>query len=39
MLTTREQEVIALIAEGYRTREMAELLSVSPRPTHNDISF
>ena len=29
MLTRREQEVIALIAEGYRTREMAELLSVS----------
>ena len=29
MLTRREQEVITLIAEGYRTREMAELLSVS----------
>jgi DNA-binding NarL/FixJ family response regulator len=29
MLTTREQEVVALVAEGYRTREMAELLSVS----------
>jgi two-component system, NarL family, response regulator NreC len=29
MLTTREQEVITLIAEGYRTREMAQLLSVS----------
>ena len=29
MLTKREQEVIALIAEGYRTREMAELLSLS----------
>jgi len=29
MLTGREQEVIALIAEGYRTREMAELLTVS----------
>lgn len=29
MLTRREQEVIALVAEGYRTREMAELLSVS----------
>jgi DNA-binding NarL/FixJ family response regulator len=29
MLTTREQEVVALIAEGYRTREMAQLLSVS----------
>jgi DNA-binding NarL/FixJ family response regulator len=29
MLTTREQEVIALIAEGYRTREIAQLLSVS----------
>ena len=29
MLTRREQEVIGLIAEGYRTREMAELLSVS----------
>ena len=28
-LTKREQEVVALIAEGYRTREMAELLSVS----------
>ena len=31
MLTGREQEVIALIAEGYRTREMAELLSVSQK--------
>jgi DNA-binding NarL/FixJ family response regulator len=29
MLTTREQEVVALVAEGYRIREMAELLSVS----------
>jgi two-component system, NarL family, response regulator NreC len=29
MLTNREQEVVALIAEGYRTREMAQLLSVS----------
>ncbi|HTD30953.1 MAG TPA: response regulator transcription factor [Steroidobacteraceae bacterium] len=29
MLTSREQEVVALIAEGYRTREMAQLLSVS----------
>jgi two-component system, NarL family, response regulator NreC len=29
MLTEREQEVVALIAEGYRTREMAQLLSVS----------
>jgi two-component system, NarL family, response regulator NreC len=29
MLTAREQEVVALIAEGYRTREMAELLTVS----------
>ncbi len=29
MLTTREQEVVALIAEGYRTREMAQLLSLS----------
>jgi two-component system response regulator NreC len=29
MLTDREQEVVALIAEGYRTREMAQLLSVS----------
>jgi DNA-binding NarL/FixJ family response regulator len=29
MLTKREQEVVAMIAEGYRTREMAELLSVS----------
>ena len=29
MLTNREQEVVTLIAEGYRTREMAELLSVS----------
>lgn len=28
-LTNREQEVIALIAKGYRTREMAELLSLS----------
>jgi two-component system response regulator NreC len=29
MLTGREQEVVALIAEGYRTREMAQLLSLS----------
>jgi DNA-binding NarL/FixJ family response regulator len=29
MLTNREQEVVTLIAEGYRTREMAQLLSVS----------
>jgi two-component system, NarL family, response regulator NreC len=29
MLTNREQEVVSLIAEGYRTREMAQLLSVS----------
>jgi len=28
-LTHREQEVIALIAKGYRTREMAELMSLS----------
>lgn len=28
-LTSREQEVIALIAKGYRTREMAELMSLS----------
>jgi len=29
MLTDREQEVVALIAEGYRTREIAQMLSVS----------
>jgi DNA-binding NarL/FixJ family response regulator len=29
MLTRREQQVIGLIAEGYRTREMAGLLAVS----------
>lgn len=29
LLTSREQQVVALIAEGYRTREMAQLLSVS----------
>ncbi len=28
-LTSREQEVIALIAKGYRTREMAQLMSLS----------
>jgi len=28
-LTVREQEVIALVAGGYRTREMAQLLSLS----------
>jgi DNA-binding NarL/FixJ family response regulator len=28
-LTSREQEVITLIAKGYRTREMAQLLSLS----------
>jgi len=31
MLTRREQEVIALIAEGYLTREMAQLLSLSQK--------
>lgn len=31
MLTSREQEVVALIAEGYRTREMAQLLCVSSK--------
>lgn len=31
LLTTREQEVVALIAEGYRTREMAQLLSLSAK--------
>ena len=29
LLTNREREVIALIAKGYRTREMAQLLSLS----------
>ena len=29
MLTHREQQVVALIAEGYRTREMAEMLTLS----------
>jgi two-component system response regulator NreC len=29
MLTHREQQVVALIAEGYRTREMAEMLALS----------
>ena len=29
VLTNREQEVIALIARGYRTREMAKILSLS----------
>jgi DNA-binding NarL/FixJ family response regulator len=29
VLTNREREVIALIAKGYRTREMAQLLSLS----------
>lgn len=29
MLTDREQQVVALIAEGYRTREMAEMLALS----------
>ena len=28
-LTSREQEVITLIAKGYRTREMAQLMSLS----------
>jgi DNA-binding NarL/FixJ family response regulator len=31
MLTEREQEVVALIAEGYRTREMAQMLSLSQK--------
>ncbi|MBS0579523.1 MAG: response regulator transcription factor [Proteobacteria bacterium] len=30
-LTSREQEVIALIARGFRTREMAKLLSLSAK--------
>jgi DNA-binding NarL/FixJ family response regulator len=29
LLTNREREVIAMIAKGYRTREMAQLLSLS----------
>jgi two-component system, NarL family, response regulator NreC len=29
LLTAREQEVVTLVAEGYRTREMAQLLCVS----------
>jgi DNA-binding NarL/FixJ family response regulator len=29
LLTSREQEVVTLIAEGYRTREMAQLLALS----------
>jgi DNA-binding NarL/FixJ family response regulator len=29
VLTSREQEIIALVARGYRTREMAQLLSLS----------
>jgi DNA-binding NarL/FixJ family response regulator len=31
LLTNREQEVIALIARGYRTREMAQLMSLSSK--------
>ena len=31
MLTEREQEVMRLIAEGYLTREMAQMLSVSQK--------
>ena len=31
LLTAREQEVVALVAEGYRTREMAQLLSGEPQ--------
>jgi DNA-binding NarL/FixJ family response regulator len=31
MLTEREQEVVTLIAEGYLTREMAQMLSVSQK--------
>jgi DNA-binding NarL/FixJ family response regulator len=31
MLTGREQQVIALVAEGYRGREMAEMLKVSQK--------
>jgi DNA-binding NarL/FixJ family response regulator len=31
MLTDREQEVVTLIAEGYLTREMAQMLSVSQK--------
>jgi DNA-binding NarL/FixJ family response regulator len=31
LLTNREQEVVTLIAEGYRTREMAQMLSVSAK--------
>jgi DNA-binding NarL/FixJ family response regulator len=30
-LTTREREVIKLVAEGYRTRQIAQYLSLSPK--------
>jgi DNA-binding NarL/FixJ family response regulator len=31
MLTNREQQIVALIADGYRTREIADMLSLSPK--------